>query len=146
MAHHILHALNSVLPTKQTWRLQVLQQWPTIIGALSNKVKLHKITDTSVVLSVAHPGLAHELLMLSDLIREKINAVIGMDQIQSIHFRTNAKKAPSTGRPMPLRRTRTQARPNLDQREEKMLTVIESDELRDALSSFYRTCKQRSQS
>lgn len=146
MAQHILHTLNAVLPTKQTWRLHVLQQWPTIIGTLSSKVKLHKITDSAVVLSVAHPGLAHELLMLSDLIREKINAVIGSPHIKSIHFRTGATKTAMPKGPTPLTPPQAQPRPNLDQQEQKMLTVIESDELRAALSSFYRTCKQRSQS
>ena len=143
MAQHILAALDTVLPTQQTWRLQILQQWPTIIGNLSGKVKLHKVDDHSVVLSVTHPGLAHELLMLTDLIREKINAVIGRPQIKAIHFRNFHRKS-TRPKPQPISRpTAPTQRATLNNTEQQMLATIENEELRAALSSFYRTCKTR---
>lgn len=145
MTRHILSALDAVLPRKQSWRLRVLQQWPTIIGKLADKVKLHKVADSFVVLSVTHPGLAHELLMLTDLIRTKINTVIGHEAIKAVHFRTQnvaKKKAPA-----PLARARQPRAPlPLNAVEQKQLGAISNEELRTALARFYSTCKQRTNS
>ena len=145
MAKHIIATLNTVLPTEQTWRLKILQQWPHIIGTLAKKVKLHKVEETSIVLSVAHPGLAHELLMLTDLIRDKINAVIGRPQIRAIHFRNTHRKVKHPTQKPIQKRAITEQR-SLDQSEQKMLATIENDDLRAALSSFHRTCKTRTTS
>lgn len=144
MARHIISALDTVLPTHHAWRLKVLQEWPRIIGSLKNKVSLHKIENSFVVLTVTHPGLAQELLMLSDLIREKINAVIGSPRITAIHFRTARSSRAQEKVPQ---KSFTPAAPppaQLNAGEEKVLATVENDELRAALSSFYRTCKQRS--
>ena len=147
MTQHILAALDAVLPTQQTWRLKVLQQWPKIIGNLSGKVKLHQIKNDAVVLSVTHPGLAQELLMLSDIIRDKINAVIGHNAINAIHFRTmHRHHKPATPSRQTYRSTPVGPPPPLNAREQQMLATIENEELRTALSSFYQTCKQRSRS
>jgi hypothetical protein len=143
MARHILSALDNILPTHHAWRLKVLQEWPRIIGALKDKVKLHKIENSFVVLYVTHPGLAQELLMLSDLIREKINAVIGSPRITAIHFRT-ARRSHTPQKTAPKSFTPAAQPPApLNAREEKILATVENDELRAALSSFYRTCQSR---
>ncbi len=144
MAQHILSLLHKVLPQEQSWKLKVLQNWHTILGPLSHKVLLQRIDNTSVVLAVAHPGLAQELLMLSDLIRSKINASIGHEAITTIHFRTTT---PRKGNPAPQTPTKTATEPKLKipltPTEQQQLTTITNKELRNALAEFYATCKER---
>lgn len=145
MARHILTALDNALPAHHAWRLKVLQKWPEIIGTLKDKVTLYKIENSFVVLTVAHPGLAQELLMLSDLIREKINAVIGKPRITAIHFRTGRTGRTVQKKSFTQKSQSVQPAARLNAQEEKILATVENDELRAALSSFYRTCKQRTE-
>jgi len=124
--------------------MNVLQQWETILGPLSKKVVLQRIDSHAVVLAVAHPGLAQELLLLSDLIRSKINAAIGHEAITTIHFKTaterrtfSSPQAPAAVQPPPP------ARIPLSPVENKQLSTINNKELRQALAEFYATCKER---
>ncbi len=144
MARHILSVLNNVLPQQHAWKMQVLHQWERIIGPLATKVTLYRIDDRAVVLAVNHPGLAQELLMLSDLIKTKINAVIGSDTITAIHFRTTAKQTVHT--PAPITTTLQKPIQSLTSSEKKHLDIVENTELRIALTNFYLTCKQRTTS
>jgi hypothetical protein len=144
MSQHILSHLHKILPQEHVWKMNVLQQWETILGPLSKKVVLQRIDSHAVVLSVAHPGLAQELLLLSDLIRSKINAAIGHEAITTIHFKTAAERrtfsspqAP-TAAPSP-----PPARIPLSPLENKQLSTINNKELRQALAEFYATCKER---
>jgi len=144
MTQHILSVLHKVLPQDQSWKMKILKNWDSILGPLSRKVCLQRIDDHAVVLAVTHPSLAQELLMLSDLIREKINAAIGENLIRTIHFKATTahrfvQKAPEKkAAPLPPR-----PKPTLSAAEQRHLAGIESKELREALTEFYATCKER---
>lgn len=144
MTQHILTALSKALPPQHFWKVRLLQQWPTIIGKLHDKVSLYKVEESFVVLQVKHASLAHELLFLTEMLKEKINAVIGCPRIKSIHFRTQqaTKKEPQRNRSSrnPLN---NKPAPPLNTGEKRVLEGVENEDLRDALSAFYRTCKKR---
>ena len=146
MTQHILNALSKALPPQHFWKVRLLKQWPTIIGKLHEKVSLYRVDETAVTLQVKHASLAHELLFLTEMLREKINEVIGCPRITAIHFRTQqSQRAPpsrAAARPSP-HRINTTPPPPLNQREKNALEVVESKELRSALSAFYSACKKR---
>lgn len=142
MTQHIISVLNKVLPQEQAWKMKILRNWDTILGSLSRKVVLQRIDDHAVILAVTHPSLAQELLMLSDLIREKINAAIGHEMIRIIHFRTTASRREFQQQAVVRPQTIT-PKPTLSAAEQKHLATIEGKELRDALAAFYATCKER---
>jgi len=144
MAQHILSHLHKVLPQDQAWKMKVLQEWTTILGPLARKVILQRIDDSAVVLTVSHPSLAHELLMLTDLIKSKINQAIGTERITSIHFKTHAPRAPiATTITTPPKTIPQTTRAPLTTGEQKQLATITNKELRNALAEFYATCKER---
>jgi hypothetical protein len=144
MTQHILHALSKALPAQHFWKVRLLQQWPHIIGKLQEKVSLYKVEETFVVLQVKHASLAHELLFLTEMLKEKINQVIGCPRITSIHFRTQqAKKAPAASTRSYSNPLNSRPTPTLNVGEKKVLEAVENEDLRDALSAFYRTCKKR---
>ncbi|MDQ5890339.1 MAG: hypothetical protein QG604_213 [Candidatus Dependentiae bacterium] len=114
------------------------------MGPLSRKVLLQRVDDHAVVLAVAHPGLAQELLMLSDLIRSKINEAIGHEAITTIHFRTMAQRKAVTPLTSPVKKeVAIIEKIKLSTAEEKQLSTITNKELRNALAEFYATCKER---
>jgi hypothetical protein len=147
MAHHILSHLHKVLPQDQAWKMKVLQEWHTILGPLARKVVLQRIDDTAVILTVSHPSLAQELLMLTDLIKNKINAAIGKETITTIHFKTLApRKDHSAATPAIKTAPEPKPRQPLTTLENKQLATISNKELRNALAEFYTTCKERTHS
>lgn len=143
MAQHIISVLNKVLPQEQAWKMKILRNWESILGPLSRKVVLQRIDDHAVILAVTHPSLAQELLMLSDLIREKINAAIGHEMIRTIHFRTTTARRSEQQQQATVKPYTPAPKPALSSAEQKHLAVIEGKELREALAAFYATCKER---
>jgi hypothetical protein len=145
MSQHILSHLHKILPQEHVWKMNVLQQWETILGPLSKKVVLQRIDSHAVVLAVAHPGLAQELLLLSDLIRSKINAAIGHEAITTIHFKTaTERRLPLPAAKAPhVKAQPAQPKASLSPGEHKQLSAITNKELREALADFYATCKER---
>lgn len=147
MAHHILSHLHKILPQDQAWKMKVLQEWHTILGPLARKVILQRIDDTAVVLTVSHPSLAQELLMLTDLIKSKINEAIGAETITTIHFKTlQARKEPLPPSTVAKVAHPPAPRQPLTALENKHLATITNKELRTALAEFYATCKERTHS
>lgn len=144
MAQHILSHLHKILPKEHTWKMKVLREWSSILGPLARKVILHRVDDTAVVLAVNHPSLAQELLMLTDIIRSKINNAIGSEIIMTIHFKTFAQRpeAPIVVQPAPPQEIIKPKIP-LTHAEKKQLSSVESQELRSALAEFYSRCKER---
>jgi hypothetical protein len=145
MAQHILSPLSSLIPKEHEWKMHVFQAWPQILGPLSKRVTLQKIANDSITLSVNHPGLAQELLMMSDLICSKVNEIIGKPVITTIHFRSTTHKKP-IGPQAPQKQiiTYSSSEP-ISTDEHKDLLTIEDKELRNALAAFYGACKKRTQ-
>lgn len=150
MARHITESLARVIPREHTWKVELLKNWSTVIGAIHEKVSLYKIADDYVILSVSHPSWAHELLLLSDVLKEKINNFIGEQKIKELRFKTKVKTQ-TKSQYQPEQNTQTQEKSSsvqkknikLTAREKQALVSIDNDELKEALSSFYLTCKQR---
>lgn len=126
---------------KYNWKFTLLEQWPSIIGSLNNKVTLEKITDNSIILGVIDACWMQELYLLTPLIQSLINKSLDKPRIQKIIFkqRGTTQKKPFD---MPNRcnqNTLVQHFP-ITKKELEALVNIHDDELRHFLTLFRNRC------
>jgi hypothetical protein len=88
MAQHITDLLKNFIPSEHNWKLALFEKWPSIIGKLEGKVRIEKILNNVLVLGVCHPAWAQELLLLSPMLKKKINALFNEEKITVIRFKT----------------------------------------------------------
>lgn len=127
------------------WRLQLIKEWPTIFGSLSNKVFVETITDSTLILGVSDSCLMQELYFLSPLVLSTVQKSLGNCSIKQIRFKKAeiyARK--SSQRHFQIRRpTKTIV---LTSAEQFALNRIEDQELREALRMFCVRCHQEQNS
>lgn len=142
MTKHIKSIIETIITDQGNWKLQLLTQWPTIMGNVKTKVNLEKINNDSLVLGVTDSCWLQELYMLSPLLIEAINKKLDYPRIKTLRF----KKTGVTKRVQKKERSGTQPR-YLKQitilpHEHKALTCIKDPDLQKALENFLRRCKQ----
>lgn len=140
---NIDNILNSLLkPSKrqESWKLNLIKNWPTIIGSLHEKVSLQRINATSVVLGVYDSGWIQELYLLSKLILKKINKGLDKPRIETLRFQCIEKKEQITKtKSMSLKQKK---KITLKPQESFALKKINDPELSDALQGFLQKCLQ----
>lgn len=141
MTKHIKSIIENIISDQGNWKLQLLTQWPTILGNVKTKVHLEKINDDSLVLGITDSCWLQELYMLSPLLIETINKRLDYPRIKTLRF----KKVGIKKREQKKERSGTQ--PSLKQitilpREHTALTRIKDPELQKVLENFLRRCKQ----
>lgn len=145
--------LLQVIPAEHQWKFVLFEKWDSIIGPLANRVKIEKITEDTVFLSVVHPSWAQELFLLSNMLKKKINYALNGDKIKNIRFKTAAfnfkekTQLVTTYSPLfPQFSTKSPRPPaKLNKREQGVLEVVGCDGLRSALEIFYAQCKARTE-
>lgn len=124
---------------QKNWKFQLMHQWATIMGTLVSKVSIYKIYNDSIILGVSDSGWMQELYLLSNLIKQKINAVLDKPRIETIrfHYVTNNKAAKTAAinfeAPVAAERL-------LTTREKKALEKIHDPELSQALARLLQKC------
>ncbi|RTL07463.1 DUF721 domain-containing protein [Candidatus Dependentiae bacterium] len=143
MAITELKAIIDCLPFfKHNWKFTLLEQWPSIIGTLNNKVSVEKITDNSVVLGVADSCWIQELYLLSPLVQSLINKSLDKPRIQKIIFKQkncSLKKNFETKNTFPKEKSSSSILP-FSKKESAALINIQDDELRHFLTLFRNRC------
>lgn len=129
---------------QEAWKLNLIKNWPEIIGSLHDKVSLQKINATSVVLGVYDSSWIQELYLLSKLILKKINSSLDKPRIETLRFQCVEKTTRST-----LKSkngiTINQFSPtnfSLKPKESLALEKIRDPQLSDALQGFLKKCQQ----
>lgn len=124
---------------QKNWKFQLMNQWATIMGTLVTKVSIYKIYNDSIILGVSDSGWMQELYLLSNLIKQKINATLDKPRIETIRFQyvTNnkASRAHITTFEAPATTERL-----LTSREKKALEKIQDPELSQALARLLQKC------
>ncbi len=125
--------------TDQQWRLELLRNWPAIVGDLHTQVTLEKIKGDTLVLGVPDASWLHELYLLSNVVIETINRHLDSDRIKHVRFKQvgRSKKSPTprTTYQQAARRQRT-----LTTREETALGRVDDQGLQTALKDFLMRC------
>src|SRR5579871_3385416 len=87
MSTHIKSIIEHLITTEGNWKLQLLTQWPTILGNIKTKVHLEKINDDSLVLGITDSCWLQELYMLSPLLIETIKKKLDYPRIKTLRFK-----------------------------------------------------------
>ena len=142
MSKHIKEFMESVLPT-DNWKVQLLINWPIIMGDLKNHVILEKINENSLILGAFNSSWMHELYLLSPVLIATINKHLGQARIKFIRFKLahiTKTKQPKSG--STTNKTLTQPL-RLSTKEQTALADITDEELRSALKNFLVRCQQK---
>lgn len=70
------------------WQAILLANWHLIMGPLKNIVRIYKIENDILILSVISPAWAIELKKILDKLKQKINQILGFECIRTIKFVT----------------------------------------------------------
>jgi hypothetical protein len=128
------------------WKVILLSKWDEIIGSLKDKVIIDKIHKGVLVLGVAHPAWAQELLMLSPLLLQKINACLEKQYITAIRFKfidVAALKSYKQNQTIFFKSEAGQPKNvTLSGREECVIEGIKDQDLQQALKGFLVVCKK----
>jgi hypothetical protein len=139
----------NAIPVEHRWKYLLFKKWDSIIGSLQGKVYIQHIYDQTILLRVSHPCWAQELLMMSAMLKKKINKVINNDTIKEIRFSYQSFIKPPSKEEI---RTHffdfSQAQlsflcSTMTESEQKALKNIDEPELQGIFKGFYKMCKQR---
>jgi hypothetical protein len=143
---HISEFLSNVVLKQENWKIKLLQNWSDVIGGLKDRVIIEKVDKNLLVLRVCHPAFAQELFLISDLLKQRVNSVLGKDQIKEIRFITATIKK-SNIKKQNIKDFENNDNNGLDNvfltpSEKKSLSKITDNELREYLEKFYLCCKK----
>lgn len=124
---------------QQAWKLNLIKNWPTIIGSLHDKVSLQKITPKSIVLGVYDSSWIQELYLLSKLILKKINNQLDQQRIETLRFQCIEKKQTKQ---TTIKKSEHTKQFILKPQESAALQKIQDPELSKALQGFLQKCQQ----
>lgn len=138
MAHHVKTLLQNLIRTEKSWKLQLLEKWPIIMGSLHDKVTIEKLTDDMIVLGVYDSCWLQEMYLLSDLLLTTINKNLENHHIKTIRFKQAGikQKKNSIATPMSVFEQPVALRSH----EEQALARITDPVLASALKNFLVRC------
>jgi hypothetical protein len=132
--------LPSVMTGSESWKMQLLRAWPTVLGDLTPLVSLEKIDEPVLVLGVQDSCWLQELYMLSPLIIKMINKNLDQPRIKALRFKARGTKnvAPDKKKVERLLKPTVP----LTSRELAALEKIGDAQLKEALQGFLTRCQQ----
>jgi len=140
MAHHIRNLVQNIVQKEENWKIKLLNAWPTIVGNLNTHVRLEKVLDDALVLSVPDACWMQELHLLSDVLIRQINTHLDTPRIKRLRFsqtgitpkkRKKKKKTQSIVDMSPV---------VLNKKEKHALHKITDPQLKEALEGFLIRC------
>ncbi len=137
---NILHTLLQPSNHHDSWKLELVKNWPTIIGSLHDKVSLQKIQATTIVLGVQDASWMQELYLLSKMIIKKINDGLDKPRITAIRLQCIEKKEKKALTKMVKKDSEQLV--NLQPEQIQALKKIKDPELLQALQGFLKKCLQ----
>lgn len=141
MALAIKNLVDSLLKKQDDWRINLLQNWQTIIGALHNRIRLERIADNTVVIGVYESHWMQELYLLQRCILTSINKHLDQPRVVQLKFKLVEQKKPKEpvkhisipqAIVMPVVLTFEQ---------KKALCLIKDEQLRSYLTTYLSRCK-----
>jgi len=138
-------ALKNLLPCvlkQEEWKLQLLAQWPQIVGSLHTKICVKKIDKTTLIVGVYEASWLHELYYLSSVLLKTINTHLPSSELTAIKFvHAPVKKAPMmmpTQQPHTIKLERKLIA--LTEKERYALEKIKDEALKQVLHGFLSRC------
>ena len=141
MSTSLQNILDQLLPDASNWHIQLLRAWPSIIGNLKTQLRLEKISDDRLIISVNNTAWLQEMHLLSEVLIDKINKTLDQPRIKRVRFiysaahKAKAKFVPCTYKAL--------NKPVIREHEKQALSIIKHHALRTALELFLLRCKSR---
>lgn len=123
------------------WKFLLMSRWEEIVGTLASKVFIYKIHQKSLIIGVSDSSWMQELHLLSGLIKDKINTILGSSHIETIKLKYVAeskKIIQKKQKTVPLNHPTKILTPQ----EIQALSNIQDKELCQALVGFLQKCHQ----
>lgn len=125
----------------ENWKVKLLSEWETITGNLSNKMRLEKIDNETLIIGVYQSSWMQELYLLSNVLKRSINNHLGSEYVKHLRFKFAAKKKVEK---TPIQKTTATQKPvkpiALSQKEQHALGAVKDEELKQALHTFLSRC------
>ena len=144
MAIHIKDIIKNCLFSREEWKLTIMEQWPTIVGALHDKMRLQRIQDSTVVIGVYDSRWMHELYYMQQLLLEKINQTLTSPRVTAIRFvlvKRTSYETQKTIFNIIDDTSPTKSQKKLSEKDLELLHRIKDHELRTALERIYARTK-----
>lgn len=136
--------LNELIPlvfdAKHSWKIQLLQQWSTIFGSLSQCVQIEKIERETLVLGVTNSCWLQEFSVLSPLLLRTINEKLADAPIKQLRFKLSGTKRIAQKTVVQPKKQQSPSPRTLNAAEQAALEQIKDNELRAALQQFLIRC------
>ncbi len=142
MTQPIKNLLQNIFSEKSSWKINLLKNWPTIIGSLNTKVNLEKVYENTLVLGVENACWLQELYLLSPLLIKTINEKLDQPRIKNLRFKQVSRKKNNKKQSKLLKKKSTNKIVSLSSTEKSALTIINDPQLEVALKNFLIRCYQ----
>lgn len=140
MPKHVHTFLSSLVPKNDSWKIQLLSNWETIMGNLHTKVQLEKIDEDTLVLGVHNSSWLQELYLLSPMLLTTINQKLDQPRIKHLRFKQAGKRLQTTKVVPIIHKQRKEV--IINTQEQAALNNMKDPQLRDALKAFLIRCYQ----
>lgn len=141
MAQSVKNILDHLLSQQDNWQLQLLNNWPAIVGSIKTKVHLLKIDADMLTIGVQDSCWLQELYLLSPLLIATINQKLDQPRIKQLRFKALGtqfeKKKQEKNRSIRPKHTVT-----LSPQEHATLAQISDEQLRMVLKDYLIRCHQ----
>ncbi len=142
MAHNVKDLLKNFIHQEVSWKHLLIKNWNDIMGNLSDKVQLIKATKDTLVLGVHDSSWLQELYLLSPILIKQINQKLDQPYVKQLRFKRLARTKNKTWQRKVIAKKHKSEPVKLNSQEEKILSGVQDQELKDALRNFLVRCYQ----
>lgn len=135
MAQTLRHFIGLFLKKNNSWKVQLLRDWPTVVGNLHAKLKIVKIHEEHIVLGAYDSVWLHEFYLLSDHLLAKINQSLDKPRIKQLRFILIVPRK-NTIEQLGCNEEKNVAPPRLSDQDHTLLSRICDNQLREALKRY----------
>lgn len=141
MAQPLKFFLKNLFNKETNWKLQLLENWTTIMGDLHDKVSLESIKYDTVYVSVINSCWLQELYILSPMLLQRINETLDQAPVKKIRFKKRAEQNRAIPKSHINRPGEVDRVPvTINSQEKRALHTIDDALLRKALYTFLVRC------
>jgi len=133
LVQNIIKEINN----NDSWKLNLLTNWNSIIGNLHTKLKLEKIHEDTLIVSVNDSCWMQELYLMSNIIINNINKALGQHRINKLRFKLTQEKIKKIYIPQ---KKELEEKINFNSKEMIALTKIEDPHLSQVLEKYLIRC------
>lgn len=137
-----MHELLRGIFKNDEWKFQLLSEWTSIVGNLSDKMRLEKIDNDTLVIGVYQATWLQELYLLSNVLLHSINKHLKHPHVKKLRFKhASVHEHKNTSQEAAVVEPLKKVQPFiLSYDERRALSTIKDQDLKQALQGFLQRC------